>query len=129
MNNSLARSRLPLRAPAGPSGLNFPPHLRFTRFAMMACWQAEAPEGLTSLARRGDGIPAIVWSWRIGTVPGESAGESENLSVACRRTVKMARAEAVLLVSDGPRSPRRLARLATLPDATAPHPRLHPSSW
>lgn len=62
--------------------------------------------------------PAIVWSWRIGATPVDPAGETSGLAVACRRNQKMARAEAVLLVSDAPLSPRRLAQLATLADAT-----------
>jgi segregation and condensation protein B len=62
--------------------------------------------------------PAIVWSWRIATRVSEAPGESAGLTVACRRSQKMARAEAVLLVSDAPLSPRRLAQLATLADAT-----------
>ena len=44
--------------------------------------------------------PAIVWSWRIRARSSEPAGETAALTVACRRTQKMARAEAVLLVSD-----------------------------
>lgn len=62
--------------------------------------------------------PAIVWSWRLNRREAESAGENGALSVACRRTAKMARLEAVLLVADAPFSPRRLAQMATLADAT-----------
>jgi segregation and condensation protein B len=39
-------------------------------------------------------------------------------SASCRRTVKMSRLEAVLLVADSALSPKRLAQLATLADAT-----------
>jgi segregation and condensation protein B len=62
--------------------------------------------------------PAIFWSMRTRPSTGEAAGDGANLSVACRRTAKMARLEAVLLVADVPLSPRRLAQLATLADAT-----------
>jgi segregation and condensation protein B len=62
--------------------------------------------------------PAICWSWRLGITRGESAGDATSGPVACQRTPKMARAEAVLLVSDAPLSPRRLAQLASLADAT-----------
>jgi segregation and condensation protein B len=62
--------------------------------------------------------PAICWSWRLGITRGESGGETASAPVACQRTPKMARTEAVLLVSDAPLSPRRLAQLATLADAT-----------
>jgi len=62
--------------------------------------------------------PAILWSMRARPASSEAAGEGANLSVACRRTAKMARLEAVLLVADVPLSPRRLAQLATLADAT-----------
>lgn len=62
--------------------------------------------------------PAIVWSWKIGGKPVDSAAETTGLAVASRRNQKMARAEAVLLVSDVPLSPRRLAQLASLADAT-----------
>jgi segregation and condensation protein B len=61
---------------------------------------------------------AIAWSWRLRGGATESAGEPGTLSIACRRTAKMARLEAVLLVADAPLSPRRLAQLATLADAT-----------
>ncbi len=71
-------------------------------------------DGKPTIARQ----PAIVWSWRLGTRPSEPIGETTGLTVACRRNQKMARAEAVLLVSDAPLSPRRLAQLATLADAT-----------
>jgi segregation and condensation protein B len=62
--------------------------------------------------------PAIAWHWRLSARPLERAGEGAALSIACRRTPKMARLEAVLLVADVPLSPRRLAQLATLADAT-----------
>jgi segregation and condensation protein B len=62
--------------------------------------------------------PAVFWSMRLRPAAGETAGNSASLSVACRRTAKMARLEAVLLVADVPLSPRRLAQLATLADAT-----------
>src|SRR5258708_4479529 len=62
--------------------------------------------------------PAICWSWRLHAAAVESAVDAGSLSVACRRTPKMARLEAVLLVSDAPLSPRRLAQWATLADAT-----------
>ena len=52
------------------------------------------------------------------TESGESTAAASALSVACRRTPKMARLEAVLLVADVPLSPRRLAQWATLADAT-----------
>ena len=62
--------------------------------------------------------PAICWSWRLGAEAAESTAKATALSVACRRTPKMARLEAVLLVADAPVSPRRLAQWATLADAT-----------
>ena len=62
--------------------------------------------------------PAICWSWRLRAEAGESTVAASILSVACRRTPKMARLEAVLLVADAPLSPRRLAQWATLADAT-----------
>src|SRR5438270_259551 len=64
--------------------------------------------------------PNSIWpSNRDGeTRPVEPAGDGSTLSVACHRTTKMARLEAVLLVADVPLSPRRLAQLATLADAT-----------
>jgi segregation and condensation protein B len=62
--------------------------------------------------------PAILWSMRARPAFGEAAGDGANLKVACRRTAKIARLEAVLLVADVPLSPRRLAQLATLADAT-----------
>ena len=46
------------------------------------------------------------------------AAETRHPAVACKRTPKMARAEAVLLVADVPLSPRRLSQLAALADAT-----------
>ena len=67
---------------------------------------------------RNASTPAILWSWRFGGVALESPGTPGPLSVACRRTHKMARLEAILLVADAPFSPRRLAQLATLADAT-----------
>jgi segregation and condensation protein B len=76
-----------------------------------AAWGALSPW------RSGADRAAICWSWKVGS---RNAAEPEgtNPAVACRRNVKMARAEAVLLVSDAPLSPRRLAQLATLADAT-----------
>src|SRR5262245_48206244 len=62
--------------------------------------------------------PAVLWSMRLKTAAGETVRDSASLSVACRRTAKMARLEAVLLVADVPLSPRRIAQLATLADAT-----------
>lgn len=62
--------------------------------------------------------PAICWSWRLHSEVGESKAQAGTLTVACRRTPKMARLEAVLLVADAPLSPRRLAQWATLADAT-----------
>jgi segregation and condensation protein B len=62
--------------------------------------------------------PAITWYWRVFRQVDESKGGAPHPSVASRRTAKMARAEAVLLVADVPLSPRRLAQLATLADAT-----------
>jgi segregation and condensation protein B len=62
--------------------------------------------------------PAVLWAMRLRPAAGETTGDSASLSVACRRTAKMARLEAVLLVADVPLSPRRLAQLATLADAT-----------
>jgi segregation and condensation protein B len=62
--------------------------------------------------------PAVLWAMRLRPAAAETAGDSASLSVACRRTAKMARLEAVLLVADVPLSPRRLAQLATLADAT-----------
>jgi segregation and condensation protein B len=62
--------------------------------------------------------PAICWFWRLGIPRGESAGDTASGPIACQRTPKMARTEAVLMVSDAPLSPRRLAQLATLADAT-----------
>lgn len=59
------------------------------------------------------------WWWRTGERHANdpslfSAGSAE----APRRTAKLARLEAVLLVTDAALSPRRLAQLATLADAT-----------
>jgi segregation and condensation protein B len=90
--------------------------------------QASSP----ARARRGDwswrcsgGLPAsagtapgIVWQWRLRAGPGQPDRDARPLAVACRRTPKMARLEAVLLVADAALSPRRLAQLATLADAT-----------
>ena len=64
------------------------------------------------------GRPAIAWHWRVSSRAVEPARDGSSLSIACRRTPKMARLEAVLLVADVPLSPRRLAQLATLADAT-----------
>jgi segregation and condensation protein B len=81
-----------------------------------------APCGLKSRAADwNSGYPrelAICWSWRIGARSSDSAGEAAGSAVASRRNPKMARAEAVLLVADSPLSPRRLAQLASLADAT-----------
>jgi len=57
-----------------------------------------------------------VW-WRTSR---EGAGELPASAAAgkSRRTAKLARLEAALLVSDAPLSPRRLAQVATLADAT-----------
>src|SRR5258708_2831612 len=63
-------------------------------------------------------VPAICWSWRLHAEADESTAVASALAVACRRTAKMARLEAVLLVADVPLSPRRLAQWATLADAT-----------
>ena len=60
----------------------------------------------------------ILWHWRLRGGAPSSESDSVSLSVACRRTPKMARLEALLLVADVPLSPRRLAQLATLADAT-----------
>jgi segregation and condensation protein B len=60
----------------------------------------------------------VAWSWRVNKEATEKRGDTGTLSVACRRTPKLARLEAVLLVADVPLSPRRLAQLATLADAT-----------
>lgn len=49
---------------------------------------------------------------------GDLAGVPAGTGSSLRRTPKMARLEAVLLVSDAAQSPRRLAQLATLADAT-----------
>jgi len=62
--------------------------------------------------------PCIAWHWRLSTGTSEPGRDAGILSVACHRTPKMARLEAVLLVADAPLSPRRLAQLATLADAT-----------
>jgi segregation and condensation protein B len=62
--------------------------------------------------------PAACWSWRLAPNRIDPRGEASSLAVASRRTAKMARLEAVLLVADVPLSPRRLAQLATLADAT-----------
>src|SRR5579862_982327 len=62
--------------------------------------------------------PAIRWLWQLQPAGAESAADAGSLRVACRRTVKMARLEAVLLVADVPLAPRRLAQFATLADAT-----------
>src|SRR5258707_1304344 len=61
---------------------------------------------------------SIGWLWQLRGGATESTGDPGTLSIACRRTAKMARLEAVLLVADVPLSPRRLAQLATLADAT-----------
>ena len=62
--------------------------------------------------------PGITWHWRLSAATSEPGLDAGILSVACQRTPKMARLEAVLLVADAPLSPRRLAQLATLADAT-----------
>ncbi|MBS0266516.1 MAG: SMC-Scp complex subunit ScpB [Planctomycetes bacterium] len=62
--------------------------------------------------------PGIAWLWKLANPAEVPASDAPTLAVACRRTPKMARAEAVLLVADAPLSPRRLAQLATLADAT-----------
>lgn len=62
--------------------------------------------------------PGIAWLWRVANPTEDANGDSPSLAVASRRTPKMARTEAVLLVADSPLSPRRLAQLATLADAT-----------
>src|SRR5579864_8986151 len=67
--------------------------------------------------RSGD-APGVVWQWRLRAGSAETNPGTSMLAVACRRTPKMARLEAVLLVADVPLSPRRLAQLATLADAT-----------
>src|SRR5438105_4112915 len=67
---------------------------------------------------RNAGQPGILWSWRLNSGRAEPPGETGGLAVACRRTPKMARLEAVLLVADAPLSPRRAAQFATLADAT-----------
>ncbi len=61
---------------------------------------------------------SIVWSWRLGSRNSATAADAGTLSVACRRSPKLARLEAVLLVADAPLSPRKLAQFATLADAT-----------
>jgi segregation and condensation protein B len=67
--------------------------------------------------RSGD-TPGIAWQWRLQTGPPGMGRDSGILAIACRRSPKMARLEAILLVADAPLSPRRLAQLATLADAT-----------
>jgi segregation and condensation protein B len=64
------------------------------------------------------GTLAVSWHWRLNSRAVEPVRDGAALSVACHRTAKMARLEAVLLVADVPLSPRRLAQLATLADAT-----------
>ena len=61
---------------------------------------------------------SILWFWRLRGTASNADEHAATLSVACRRNAKMARLEAVLLVSDAPLSPRKLAQLATLADAT-----------
>jgi segregation and condensation protein B len=68
--------------------------------------------------RAAGGQPGVVWMWKVENRAPDPGDEKSGLSVACRRTQKMARAEAVLLVADAPLSPRRLAHLAALADAT-----------
>lgn len=67
---------------------------------------------------RGTAGASIIWSWRLGSPNGAVVAEGGTLSVACRRSPKMARLEAVLLVADAPLPPRKLAQFATLADAT-----------
>ncbi len=89
-----------------------------------ANWPVGPQCGQSPLAiRHGDirlpgDTPGILWQFRRRTGAPESDQGANRLSVACRRTPKMARLEAVLLVADAPLSPRRLAQLATLADAT-----------
>ncbi len=78
-------------------------------------WQSQI-RGATT--RQGVSLPGILWCWRLRTGPADLALETPGLSVACRRNAKMARLEAVLFVAGMPLSPRRLAQLATLADAT-----------
>jgi segregation and condensation protein B len=62
--------------------------------------------------------PAIRWSWRLRPSRVDPPREAGSLALPSRRSAKLARLEAVLLVADAPLSPRRLAQLATLADAT-----------
>lgn len=71
-----------------------------------------------SVQRQSAGPPVILWHWRLHAGWAGPASDGGLLSVASRRTEKMARLEAVLLVADAPLPPRRIAQLATLADAT-----------
>src|SRR5579872_5204121 len=82
-----------------------------------ATWGVRRPARVSgSLSTSAE--PSIAWLWRLRAPASESPREQSAPSVAGRRTPKMARLEAVLLVADSPLSPRRLAQLATLADAT-----------
>src|SRR5690349_8544175 len=93
-------------------------------------FQFAIPAALTpsSIATRGSRDPgwtrdvraggSILWLWRLKGAPAAAADDAGPLSVASRRSPKMARLEAVLLVADAPLSPRRLAQFASLADAT-----------
>lgn len=67
--------------------------------------------------REPTGRERIWWSHRLSS-GAEPASTRASAVSSIRRTPKMARLEAVLLVSDTSQSPRRLAQLATLADAT-----------
>ncbi len=82
--------------------------------APVGCWRTTA----AGRSPNDVGTLAVAWLWRLNSRTVEPGGEGAALSVACHRTAKMARLEAVLLVADVPLSPRRLAQLATLADAT-----------
>ena len=77
---------------------------------------ANRPGGQTAIAHAsGSGRR---WSFWIRRPDEAAAAASQDPIVRCRRSPKMARLEAVLLVSDVAQSARRLAQLATLADAT-----------
>src|SRR5689334_738815 len=58
----------------------------------------------------------ITWLFRVGVEADPDIFSITGLDRACLRSAKMARVEAVLLVSDGPLTTRKLASLATLAD-------------
>lgn len=101
------------------SGLPFIRHTTFrTPMSLSLAGQARAECEIRRAASTSIDAQGIRWSWRLRATSPDLHREAETLAIASRRTPKMARLEAVLLVSDAPLSPRRLAQLATLADAT-----------